>query len=1212
MARNWDSITGTSNSGTGTSKRNWNAISGRSEEETQAEIQKIVDSITPREPEKPSLFDSVKSTVSNIGNAVTNNPVADYLKWSAKTNLDTAGKVANYVNDNVLNVPTDIVLNTSKNIKNVAQGKPLTWKKNYDQSEYLKNEVGIDVNAIENPWTRGLAKATLNTLYDPLTYLGGGIADDVMKQRNTLKNIGTLGDFQKVATAKSIEVPKVTSIPAEVGRQTKIKGIDDFIVDQENIVNDLRYQRSELGADTTKQIEEAERKLNQLKVKKNLPNIEMQISDLEKIQGDLFNEGKSLTPEFSQVSDSISRLKSAIREVQPKKLEPPTLSTANDTNTLKPKSVEVATVVTPQQFNVSKPNAKPTFSNPDSINASNTNGDRVSGLYNTIKSSDVLTNQEKKLIKQDDFTYTPKTEEESLNNAASRISSDIDEEIQKLSQKEVYTGEDVDTAMGILKDKFVKEARQTGDYSKVKEWLRIVKNPGATEAGRTVQAWAKYSRTSEGALMDLQSTVDKIHDSIKLKNPRLMENAENDIKNISEIVNEIMDSQKRGIKINLQLFAEKLKKVKSINTMDELKKLMDKANSPEKLKELIYERYRIPHIKDEDISFVTDSMDKLKNLDPASYEYRRIVADVGIRINRKIPPEFEDSMKGLQRIMMLTAPKTWITRNPVSNLLLGALEDLTYMFRVPLDIATSAITKKRTTKFIPIKGTIENIKGSGQGISEWWKDIKYNTNTAPTGGQAEFVKGRLAFNEMGRGKLLARVGNAVDGFVGHALQLGDRPFFQSAYNRRMAELQKINKATEITDDMAKEAYEWALERTFQNDSEISKIFVKFKDLSQNPAYKLFANLVLPFAKTPANILDKFIEYTPVGVIKPIIEVANGNRFNQAKFVNTLSRTMTGTGIGIVGFLMARNGMITPGFDSNRKAESLETALGKQNYAFKFGDNYYSFDWAIPATAMLATGADYWKAMKNSKDYQNAAVEGTKGAVNTLFKQTVLQGPSKLLSGYNPAASLASFALGATTQFTPSAAGQIAKATDNVERETYDPNQINKTVNQLKSRFPGSRQTLQPKVDVLGNEVKVDQGKTGIQKGFDIFLNPGYLTKYAPDKVQSEIIRLYDEAGQTGQLPAVAEKYFDATKQHPRVTLTPEEYTQYQKRIGQLTINGGSISGSKIVIPGFKGIINTESYRKADDKTKAAMLSKAVSNAKEIAKNEILKQRGLIK
>jgi len=449
------------------------------------------------------------------------------------------------------------------------------------------------------------------------------------------------------------------------------------------------------------------------------------------------------------------------------------------------------------------------------------------------------------------------------------------------------------------------------------------------------------------------------------------------------------------------------------------------------------------------------------------------------------------------------------------------------------------------------------------------------------------------------------------------LSLGDRPFYEGAYASRIAELKKIKKTNIVTDEMEQMAREHALERTLQNDSWISKKISKMGTNKDDPfLWKLLVNLVVPFKKTPGNILDKFIDYSPGGAFKAVghgLKTAGKGTFNQKFFVDSLARSLTGTGLAVTGYLLAKNGIVTGSRDPSNKIENFETALGKQNYAFKIGDTYQTFDWALPASAPIAMGADFYYAESRTKEGQNAFLKGTESSINLLFKSTMLQGLSKLTAGYSPAASIGQTLLGSTTQFTPTAGKQITQLKDPYQRETYDPDWVMQTLNKSKVRIPGLSEKLPAKVDVFGNDIKAFQGKNNV---WNVLFNPGFSTEFKPNEIQKEIIRLYNDTGKTEHIPIAAEKYIDGTKEHPKIALSAQEYVDYQKKIAKYTFDGWGAKGKLKSSTGFNGIMRTENYKNAkDDKSGTAdekrvkMMESIVKNAKAQAKAEILEKRG---
>lgn len=104
---------------------------------------------------------------------------------------------------------------------------------------------------------------------------------------------------------------------------------------------------------------------------------------------------------------------------------------------------------------------------------------------------------------------------ESMDNAQHRLFTDLEGEINDLPNREEWGGEDLDTAMGIL-DRYMAEAIESGDYGKVNKWAKLIQSKG-TKAGQMIQAFAKYSRTPQGVMVDAVRTLEnsKLNDQKK-------------------------------------------------------------------------------------------------------------------------------------------------------------------------------------------------------------------------------------------------------------------------------------------------------------------------------------------------------------------------------------------------------------------------------------------------------------------------------------------------------------------------------------------------------------------------------------------------------------------------------------------------------------------------------------------------------------------------
>lgn len=1060
---------------------------------------------------------------------------------------------------------------------------------------------------------------------------------------------------------------------------------------------------------------------------------------------------------------------------------------------------------------------------PDNIQMSGSPA-KVSKVYsNTLQNTDVLSRAEKDMLNTNDFTYDTKTEKMSLDAARARIQKNIDGEIRNLNNKELYSGEDVDTMMGILGDRQLPKAQETGDYTEVKNWLKNVRKAG-TEGGRTVQSFAKYSRTAEGKLIEGQRVVDAVEEGLKKSNPRLIQDIDNQTKQVTGAIVEIdkaaipqvtreienflsandqfnfldmaqevkktqpllesplkrplttaeklankidRNTSPKQLKLDLnkdedtllrtlfniakkeipqdvaktpitpeELISEALKnkdkyanvwsqakiilkerfnfdedristlsgflekklrptfeqnklnkaiaielKNKGINMSDIVKQhysvnskvrtdltetliqktelkgeeadylakfinnkmkeitkekkeqvlkqmfkekskskpqkgVVEKVNElinlgaydRESIRDLIKTKEGLPILDSNDIKFITEWMDKSNSAIPGSYDNRMALAKVGGLIAEKTPSTGMEKFQAAQRVSMLFNFKTTAVRNPLGNTLLNSMESIKNIPGVGIDKIVSKVRgSERSTLLNPLLKGKASAKGFNTGIQEWRKDFANKVDTSPTGGGVELPNKVKIFNENAKTavqRTINKAANKIHFIVGRALKLGDTPFYNAAYSERIAELKKIKKTDIITDAMKEDAHAYGLERTLQNDSAMANMFTGLKGANflnnhagAKTVYQTFANLVMPFAKTPANVLDKFIDYSPVGILKATgqgISTAGKGTFNQKKFVDTMARGLTGTGLSVLGYRMAEKGFITGARDKNSKIEGLENSLGKQNYAFKVGNEYQTIDWALPAAAPLMMGADVYNSMNKKKGATSSLIDGVGSGINLMFNSTLLQGPSRLMGGYNPAASLSSGLLGSTTQATPTIGKQIGQLVDPYIRETYDPNPLKQTLNKTINRIPFASKTLPKKVDSFGNDIKAFQGKNTI---FNVMLNPGFKTTYKADDIQKEIIRLYNDSGEAAHIPGPADKIITKTKTNPEVVLTAKEMIEYSKAIALNTTSA------------YNMIMNTDKYKNFPDAEKAKMLASALAKAKEYAKVDMLKKKG---
>lgn len=699
----------------------------------------------------------------------------------------------------------------------------------------------------------------------------------------------------------------------------------------------------------------------------------------------------------------------------------------------------------------------------------------------------------------------------------------------------------------------------------------------------------KIMKSSKG---DKQRALDDITDYITRYTDAYGEDARLLAEQIQKKYNEIL-AQKAQSKLK-QLFRDPLPRTQK-STFEKVLELINMgAYDDESIRNIIRQRHNLPSLTKEDITAILDNMDKAKAAPEGSYEQKIYESRAGQIVADKEPVTTHDRFRAAQRLNLILNPKTLITRNPAGNIILGAAENIKDIPGSMVDRLVSLKTGERTTA-LPSAGALKaQAKGFGKGIKEWGLDIKNNVDTSPSRGQMELPNKRIFKN-----KLL----NALDQFERRALNLGDRPFYQAAYEGRLAELKKLGR--EIDADAYAEAKLYAMDRVLQNDSDLSKRASKIRN-----SLGYFGDVVMPFTQTPANIMDKLLDYSPAGMAKAVYHLGQSKNknsaisFDQKLFVDRIARSMTGTGLAVLAYAMAAKGLLTGSLDKDKDARSAQYRGGQQPYAIKLGNAYYSYDWAQPIAGIMAMAADSYQAGQSKDDFLAQIQAGGEAAINTLFDQSFLSGVMNMLSGYSPAAGIARTLTNSTSQLTNSGLASAARVIDPYQRETYDPSSLRMAGNKLLARIPFASKLLPSRVDTNGQPLLQSQGRDILPRAFDNFVSPGKYTTVQDDPVNNELLRLYQESGYKGQFLKVVDKKLEYTvgekenKKKEVIPLTSTEYLQHQTQTGQ--------TSSDIM----RNLIETEYYQEIGDYDREAILKDAIEYAVSISKQNILDNHGI--
>lgn len=380
------------------------------------------------------------------------------------------------------------------------------------------------------------------------------------------------------------------------------------------------------------------------------------------------------------------------------------------------------------------------------------------------------------------------------------------------------------------------------------------------------------------------------------------------------------------------------------------------------------------------------------------------------------------------------------------------------------------------------------------------------------------------------------------------------------------------------------------------------------------AANLAVEAALPFKRTPANIVVRGVEYSPVGLVKgltyDLAQVQKGN-MTAADAIDNISSGITGTALLGLGLYLASQALLSGGDDpEDDKQNWFNDLMGYQNYALNVGGKSYTIDWLAPGAMPMFVGAELWKAFSNKNMSLTDALDAIFRVTNPMIETSMLSSVNDLLESVANAqtggdyikATIESLAASYLSQYIPTLGGQLERTIEDKRYETYrygdtgalglapgTQNQIGKTLNKI----PGVEFNQIPYIDAWGREG--GSGNIGTRI-FNNFFNPSYVSDIQRGKVEDELQRLYD-ANYTNVLP-------DRPAQSTKIKelggeyMTANEYVKYARTRG---------SESLKLISAF---LDSDYYKGLSDDQRAQVIGELYALANDEAKRAVVTGRGL--
>lgn len=439
--------------------------------------------------------------------------------------------------------------------------------------------------------------------------------------------------------------------------------------------------------------------------------------------------------------------------------------------------------------------------------------------------------------------------------------------------------------------------------------------------------------------------------------------------------------------------------------------------------------------------------------------------------------------------------------------------------------------------------------------------------------------------------------------VGDTLEAEDWLFLKHHYKVALSNYLAANKIdldnmSESTLERARRvAIKEAQRNTYRDVSAFANGLSKFS--KKNAATALLAEGLMPFKKTPVNVLKRGVEYSPAGLVKvlttDLYKVTKGD-ITASEYIDRICCSLTGTGVLALGMLLKSLGLVSGASDDDKEKE-FDELTGVQNYSLTIGGHSYTLDWLAPFSLPFFTGVEMQNIIEEGEEinFRNGA-EALSNMAEPFFEMSMLQGLTGAVDTVKQSNSseiagnvLWNIGTNYVGQSVPTLFGQVARTVDGTQRRSYDDKNINMPSNVqyfvqgLMKKIPVLSKELEPYIDEWGRQNDTESLLIGAVQNM---LSPGYYSDVNASPMEKELKRLYGEVGNEDGMkifPTAAVKKFNLSDGVEK-NLTAKEYTKMQTEQGQ--------TAYKLL----RGITESDMYRNADDHTKG----KIVSNVYEVA------------
>ena len=562
----------------------------------------------------------------------------------------------------------------------------------------------------------------------------------------------------------------------------------------------------------------------------------------------------------------------------------------------------------------------------------------------------------------------------------------------------------------------------------------------------------------------------------------------------------------------------------------------------------------------------------------------------------QIPANWKDKWNAWRYMAMLANPRTHV-RNIAGNVGYQPLRMVKNQFAAAIETTLDkmGVDVERTKSFSVSPDLYRAAWKDFENVSDSISGSKYNTDAS-----SEIQDRRTIFNtkplESIR-KLNSTILEYEDSIFKRITYAGALSGYLKANGVSAQDLSSGNVNPDLLTKARDYASQEALKSTFQDRNAFSDKVVQLVKTA-GPV----GEALIPFKRTPANILARGFDYSPAGLLKSLsydlVQVKNGKK-TVSEAIDNVASGLTGSALFAFGAYLFSKGIVRGGEGDDKESE-FDALLGHQPYSIELpGGTSITLDWLAPESLPFFMGVELANAMGEEGFTADAISTALLSVANPMFELSMLQGVNDLIDSIKfsdgPAmlAAVPSILTSYFSQAIPTIGGQLERTAEEkrmttfTDKNSFLPSDFQYALGRASSRIPGWDFNQMPYIDAWG---RTESTGGEMERFLNNFFNPAYVSQVDVDQTEKALQKIYESTGNSSVFPSRAQKYIMVNGE--RKDLTMDQYQRYAEKKGQLSYD----TVSSLLSSGYVSGMN--------DEEKASAIQKVYQYADAIAKNSI--------